>query len=979
MTGKIRKRNGEIVDFDQTKITNAIRKAFEGTGFPVSEEKLGKITDQTAVTIQKLFPEDKTPSVEDVQDIVERILMEGGDYVVAKSYIVYRYEHSKVREEEKKDLLERIERNDIIVTKSDGKQEKFSSKKLRKSLTWAVRDLEDSVNADLIVEQCEPNLYDNISTREISKALVLSARSLIELDPAYSKVAVRLLFDSLYKEVFGVKPDYKNFEEQYRQVFINNIKKGVQIGRLDPRLLNFDLEAISKNLKPERDDLFMYLGGQVLYDRYFVSNPETKQVLETPQAFWMRVSMGLAILEENKEKMADKFYDVISKLHFVPSTPTLFHAGTANPQLSSCYLTTIDDSLDHIFKCIGDNAQMSKWSGGVANDWTNLRAMGALIKGTGVESQGTVPFLKIANDTTVAINRSGKRRGATCAYLETWHMDIEDFLELRKNTGDERRRTHDMNTANWIPDLFMQRVNEDKHWTLFSPDEVSDLHQIYGSDFVKRYTHYEKLAEEGKMRLFKKVRARDLWKKMIMMLFETGHPWMTWKDPSNIRSPQDHVGVVHSSNLCTEITLNTSAEETAVCNLGSVNLAKHIKDKKLDVELIKETVTIAMRMLDNVIDINFYPTVEGKKSNLRHRPVGLGVMGFQDALYLQDIKFESDDCVEFSDQCQEVISYYAILASSELAAERGAYSSYKGSKWDRGIFPLDTLDLLEKERGEKIQVYRSMKLDWSVVKESVEKYGMRNSNTMAIAPTATIANIAGCFPTIEPIYKNVYVKSNMSGEFIIINDYLVQDLKKIGLWNEDMLGEIKGHEGNISEITSIPQNIRDKYKEVFDIKPEWLIKAAAYRGKWIDQSQSLNLFYRGKSGKEIADMYTLAWSMGLKTTYYLRTLGATSIEQSAVSLAKQKKNSSIVSREEKEVSVKTPVEPVAKKDSEPQSMPLPEKVAPVGEPVAVSASSASSPASMGLGIHTSVMNIPTSVSSTLSLCKIDDPDCESCQ
>lgn len=977
MTGKIRKRNGSIADFDQSKITTAIRKAFSGTGFPVSEEKLGKITDQAVVTIEKLFPEDKIPSVEDVQDVVERILMEGGDYVVAKSYIVYRYEHSKVREEEKKDLLERIERNDIIVTKSDGKQEKFSSKKLRKSLTWAVRGLEDSVDADLIVEECEPNLYDNISTREISKALVLSTRSLIELDPAYSKVAARLLFDSLYKEVFGVKPDYKNFEEQYRKTFINNIKKAVQIGRLDPRLLNFDLEAISKKLKPERDDLFKYLGGQVLYDRYFISNPETKQVLETPQAFWMRVAMGLALNEDDKLGKIDQFYGVLSTFHFVPSTPTLFHSGTANPQLSSCYLTTIDDSLDHIFKCIGDNAQMSKWSGGVANDWSSLRAMGALIKGTGVESQGTVPFLKIANDTTVAINRSGKRRGATCAYLETWHMDIEDFLELRKNTGDERRRTHDMNTANWIPDLFMQRVNEDKQWTLFSPDEVPDLHHIYGSDFTKRYTHYEQLAEEGKIRLFKKIKARDLWKKMIMMLFETGHPWMTWKDPSNVRSPQDHIGVVHSSNLCTEITLNTSAEETAVCNLGWVNLSRHITDGQLDREMIQETVSIGMRMLDNVIDINFYPTKEAEVSNLRHRPVGLGVGGFQDALYQLGINFESEECVEFADQCQELISYYAILTSSQLAKERGAYKSFKGSKWDRGIFPLDTLDLLEKERGEKIQVYRSMKMDWSVVKEHVAEYGMRNSNTMAIAPTATTANIVGCFPTIEPIYKNVYVKSNMSGEFIIVNEYLVQDLKKLGLWSSEMLSEIKGHEGSVANIDSIPQEIKDKYKEVFEIKPEWLIKAAAHRGKWIDQSQSLNLYYRGKSGKEIADMYMLAWSMGLKTTYYLRTLGATSIEQSAVSLAQQKKNLSKVSTEEK--TQKDPVaEPEAKKENQPVDVPTPEKVAPVGEPVAVSSAPAS-PASSRAGVHASTMNIPTSVSSTISLCKIDDPDCESCQ
>lgn len=971
MNGKIKKRNGEIVEFEAEKITIAVRKAFNVMQIRASEEKFGWITDKAVEILEKVFPE-KTPSVEDVQNIVETILMESGDFIVAKAYIIYRYEHTKVREEKKKDVLEKIEKNDLLVVKRSGKKEKFSNKKLKKSLTWAVKGLEKDVNVDLIVKQCEDTLFEGISTRDIAKSLMLATRSLIERDPAYSKVAVRLLFDSVYKDNIGAdKIDYKNFDQQYRQAFVNNIKAGVELGRLDPRLLKFDLEAVSKKLKPERDDLFVYLGGQTLQFNYFITHPETKKMLETPQAFWMRVAMGLALNEEDQAGMAEKFYDNISSLRFVPSTPTLFHSGTHLPQLSSCYLTTIEDSLDHIFKSIGDNAQLSKWSGGVANDWTNLRGMGAYIKGTGVDSQGVIPFLKIANDTTLAINRSGKRRGATCAYLETWHYDIEDFLELRKNTGDERRRTHDMNTANWIPDLFMKRVMADKDWTLFSPDEVSDLHHIYGQEFDKRYTYYEELAKQGKIKLHKTIKAKELWKKMIMMLFETGHPWMTWKDASNIRSPQDHIGLVHGSNLCTEITLNTSAEETAVCNLGWVNLARHVVAGKLDEELIKDTVVTAMRMLDNVIDLNFYPTVEAKNSNLKHRPVGLGLGGFQDAVYMLNIKFDSDECVEFADQVQELISYYAILTSSNLAAERGRYKSFKGSKWDRGIFPIDTLDLLEQERGEKIEVYRSFKLDWSIVKEAVAKNGMRNSNTMAIAPTASTSNIVGSFPTIEPIYKNVYVKSNMSGEFIVINHYLIEDLKKLGLWNDEMLATIKGNEGSISNIVAIPQDLRDKYKEVFDIEPEWLIKIAAHRGKWIDQSQSLNLFIKGTSGKKISDTYQLAWKMGLKTTYYLRSLGATSVEQSSLDLAKQKSMSTVASQAADKQTDQSPE--VESPKPIPTPAPEPVKPQPIGNPSAVTSSTTAK-----ASINTATMKIPTP-DSKLSLCKIDDPDCEACQ
>ena len=965
MTGKIKKRNGEIVDFTLDKIVAAVSKAYFACGVDVSDEKLSMVGEKTMMLLEKFFP-DATPSVEDVQNIVERILMEAGDYGVAKSYIIYRYEHTKVREEKRRDVIEKLESNNLFVVKRNGKKEKFSTRKLKRSLTWAVQGFENDVDVDLITQYCEASLYDNIPTVEIAKALVLAARALTERDPAYSKVSARLMFDSVYKDVIGAEViDYKKFDEQYRAAFVANIRKGIEIGRLDSRLLNFDLEAMSQRLQPSRDDLFYYLGGQTLRDRYFLANPETKQVMETPQGFWMRVAMGLAIAEPDKVERATAFYEVISTLRFVPSTPTLFHAGTPHPQLSSCYLTTIDDSLENIFKSIGDNAQLSKWSGGIANDWTNLRATGAFIKGTGVESQGVVPFLKVANDTTVAINRSGRRRGATCAYLETWHMDIEDFLELKKNTGDERRRTHDMNTANWIPDVFMKRVIADSSWTLFSPDETPDLHHLYGEAFEKRYTQYEQMATEGKIKLYKTIRAKDLWKKMIVMLFETGHPWMTWKDPSNIRSPQDHVGVVHSSNLCTEITLNTSPEETAVCNLGSVNLARHIKDRQLDVDLVRDTVMTAMRMLDNVIDINFYPTKEAEFSNLKHRPVGLGVMGFQDALYQLDVLFDSEECVEFSDYCQEVISYYAILASSNLADERGTYQTYRGSKWDRGIFPVDTLNLLEQERGIRIPVDRGGKLDWTPVRAAVKVQGMRNSNCMAIAPTATIANIAGCYPTIEPIYKNVYVKSNMSGEFTVINNYLVDDLKKRGLWTADMLAQIKGHDGNIAEIRSIPADIRDKHKEVFDIEPEWMIKAAAYRGKWIDQSQSLNLFFKGISGKKISDMYQLAWSLGLKTTYYLRTLGATAVEKSTIELSKQQ-NMSQVSQgteqpvvEEKraeEMPVTQPVQPVIN---------FAQTVAQVmTQPVLATATPDGGSAELG---------------TKLMLCKIDDPDCEACQ
>ncbi|MBP7133720.1 ribonucleoside-diphosphate reductase subunit alpha [Patescibacteria group bacterium] len=873
----IKKRDGRVTEFTSHKITLAIEKAFQAVRGGVDQDALAAITVEIVGRLEKGSGEGVV-SIEDVQNHVERVLMEKGFFDVAKDYILYRYEHAKIREQEPQSF-------NITVVKRSGAREPFSIEKVRATLKHISKDFGTNVDIETIAQQCAQDVYDGMKTSDIAQALILTTRAFIERDPAYSQMASRLLTHKVYKEAFNDTVDFSNLDAGYRRSFVQNIQALVASGKLDPLMGKIDLEYVAKALKPERDDLFMFLGMQTLADRYFLNDPQSKRVLETPQAFWMRVAMGLTLNETRgrREELAVKFYENISTMRFVPSTPTLFHAGTSHPQLSSCYLTTVMDSLDHIFKSLSDNAQLSKWSGGLGNDWTNLRATGSHIKGTGVESQGIIPFLKVANDTTAAINRSGRRRGATCAYLEVWHYDIEDFAELRKNTGDERRRTHDMDTAAWIPDLFMKRVRADQEWSLFSPDETPELHHIFGKAFEEKYEEYERLAAEGKIRLHRKVKARDLWKRLLSMLFETGHPWITWKDPCNVRSPQDHVGVIHNSNLCTEITLNTSESETAVCNLGSVHLGRHIRDGKLDLELLRETVTTAMRMLDNVIDVNFYPTIEAKNSNFKHRPVGLGIMGFQDALYGLNMNFASEACVKFADESMEAVSYYAILASSELARERGTYESYEGSKWDRNILPVDTIALLEEQRGERIDVPRTMTLDWAPVRESIKRFGMRNSNCMAIAPTATISNISGCTPSIEPIYKNLYVKANQFGDFIVINTALVDDLKKINLWDDSMLRKIKYFDGNIAQIEEIPASIREKYKETFDIEPQWLIRAAAARGKWIDQSQSLNIFYKGASGKEINDIYMYAWEMGIKTTYYLRTLAASQVEKSTVS------------------------------------------------------------------------------------------------
>jgi len=949
---KIKKRSGEIVPFDSSKITSAIKNAFRDVKGNDYDKTTLEITAKVVEGLAPLYREGApTPSVEDVQDLVERAIMEAGYFDVAKSYILYRYEHTKVREEKKQEVIEKIEEGALLIEKRDGKKEKFSMEKLKRSLEFAVKGYENVVDADMIAEQCRLEIYDGIKSTDVKRALIMTTRSLIEHDPAYSNVAARLLLSVVYKEVIGVDSiDFKELDSQYRKAFVKNIKYAAEIGRLDKRMLEFDLEKLSNVLKIERDNSLLYLGLQTLSDRYFVVDIKNdRRLLETPQMFWMRVAMGLSLIEKDKEQRVEEFYEAMSTLSFVPSTPTLLHSGTTHPQLSSCYLNTVDDDLVNIFKTYADNAQLSKWSGGIGTDWTPVRATGAMIKKVEVPSQGLIPFLKIANDVTVAINRSGKRRGATCVYLETWHLDIEDFIELRKNTGDERRRTHDINTANWIPDLFMKRVRDDGDWTLFSPEEVPELHELYGKKFDKKYEEYEEKAKQGKIDLFKVMKARDLWKKMVNMLYETGHPWITWKDPSNIRSPQDHMGVVHNSNLCTEITLNTSKEETAVCNLGSVNFAKHVINGKFDQEKIRNTVTTAMRMLDNVIDVNFYPTEDAKLSNMRHRPVGLGIMGFHDALYLLGINFDSESAVNFADKSMEVVSYYAILASSELAKERGAYLTYGGSKWDRGIFPIDTIALLEAERGERIDVEQSGVLDWTPVRESVKKYGMRNSNTMAIAPTATISNISGSIPTIEPIYKNIYVKSNQAGDFTVVNPYLVEDLKKLNLWNFEMLGKIKFNDGSIKNIPEIPQELKEKYKEVFEIRPEWLIKSAAYRGKWVDQSQSLNIYYSGSSGKEISDVYSYAWKMGLKTTYYLRTMGASQVEKSTVNASEY----GSTHLRKAETPIQSPV-PVAVK-------------APVKEGADV-LKERESPAAPK----------PTALAEP-KLCKIEDPDCESCQ
>ena len=884
----VRKRDGRVSQFDETRIYLAIEAAFKVEAGLTRDEQapdvmqavVQKITEKVVQECLTRAVRGEVLDIERVQDTVETQLMAAGQHAIAKSYILYREERRKARALSGARTAEGQPQAQLFVTLKDGGREPIEPQHIRRRVIAACRGLEEKCSYRDIVDETLQNLYDGVKLDEIDKAMVMAAKARIEIEPAYSYVAARLLLKKIYKEVLPAFTTSAEISGLHRKHFKDYLAEGIQHGRLSPGLLQFDLEKIAAALQIQRDEQFAYMGLQTIYDRYLLHVGGKR--IETPQYFWMRVAMGLSVNEPDKEARAIEFYSVLSSFRFTSSTPTLFNSGTLHPQLSSCYLSTVMDDLDHIFKVVSDDAKLSKWAGGLGNDWTNIRATGAHIKGTNGESQGVIPFLKVANDTAVAVNQGGKRKGAMCAYLETWHLDAEDFLELRKNTGDERRRTHDMNTANWIPDLFMKRVVTNGTWTLFSPNDVPDLHDLYGRAFEQRYTEYERMADEGKLKLFKRVEAVTLWRKMLTMLFETGHPWITFKDPSNLRSPQDHVGVVHSSNLCTEILLNTSAEETAVCNLGSINLAAHIKDGKLDEELLGSTTRTALRMLDNVIDINYYPTPEAKNSNLKHRPVGLGLMAFQDALYMLRIPYASEAAVEFADRSMEMISYYAILASSELAAERGTYASYKGSKWDRGLLPIDTIELLAQERGSHMNMDRSSTMDWEKVRAAIRQHGVRNSNTMAIAPTATISNIVGVNQSIEPTFKNLYAKSNLSGEFTTINTYLIEELKQLNLWDAEMVNDLKHFDGSILEIERIPDALKEVYRTAFEVNPKWLIECGSRRQKWIDMGQSLNLYMAKPSGQKLSAMYQFAWEKGLKTTYYLRTTAATQIEKSTL-------------------------------------------------------------------------------------------------
>lgn len=884
------KRNSKPVSFKPEKITLAIAKAFQAhnNGFfnEILLEKAYELSEKVVVEIRTRWPEGRGIPIEEIQDIVERTIMSAGYHEVAKRYIIYREERAKERRiADENALLETLEWVKGINVKTVSGQEKpINLDEIRFKLETCCKGLAD-VSSETLFKEAVKNYFNGITEAKIATANIMAARSFIEKEPNYSFVAARLLLLKEYHEAIGFEASFERMRAEYPSYLASYVLKAIDLQLLDPKLRTFDIKELGKAIVPERDFLFRYMGLQTLYDRYFIHHEDRR--LELPQIFWMRVAMGLAINEgSRKNERAIEFYNILSTFRFMSSTPTLFNSGTRHPQLSSCFLTTIEDDLYHIFKCIQDDAMLSKWSGGLGNDWTNVRAMGSRIKGTNGKSQGIIPFLKVANDTALAVNQGGKRQGAMCAYLEVWHLDMEDFLELRKNTGDERRRTHDMHTAAWIPDLFMKRVKANANWTLFSPNDVSDLHHIFGNAFEKRYEEYEALAQEGKIKNFKTVSAINLWRKMLSMLFETGHPWITFKDPSNVRSPQDHAGVVHSSNLCTEILLNTSKDETAVCNLGSVNLAVHVTPQGLDHKLLKQTIITAIRMLDNVIDINYYPTSESGTANQRHRPVGMGIMGFQDALYLQDMSYASNQAVEFADESMEAVSYYAILASTELAHERGVYSSFKGSKWDRGFLPYDTIALLEQERGGYLDIDRTMRMDWGPIREAIRTKGMRNSLVMAIAPTATIGNITGVTASIEPVYKNVFVKSNLSGDFTVINEYLVEDLKKLGVWDQEMIDDIKYFDGSIQEIPRIPAAVKLKYATAFEIDYEWIIEAGSRRQKWIDMGQSLNLYQAKPSGKKVSDMYLFAWEKGLKTTYYLRSMGATRIEKSTLDINK---------------------------------------------------------------------------------------------
>ncbi|RJG05090.1 ribonucleoside-diphosphate reductase subunit alpha [Noviherbaspirillum cavernae] len=878
---KIIRRNGAVVGFEPSKISIAVTKAFlavnggQGAASARVRELVEQLTAGVVSALVRRQPAGGTFHIEDVQDQVELALMRSGEHDVARAYVLYRAKRMEERAQQQS--ARAVETPQLHVT-DNGQRRLLDIAQVRGLITSACIGLEKHVDAEAILAETLKNLYDGVPVEELHKSVILAARALMEKDPAYSKVTARLLMHTIRKEVFGQEVAQNDAQAHYVDYFPKFIEKGIKADLLDAKLAQFDLQKLADALQPGRDLQFGYLGLQTLYDRYFLHIQGTR--IEMPQAFYMRVAMGLALNEGDREARAIEFYNLLSSFDFMSSTPTLFNSGTQRSQLSSCYLTTVADDLDGIFEAIKENALLAKFAGGLGNDWTPVRSLGAHIKGTNGKSQGVVPFLKVVNDTAVAVNQGGKRKGAVCAYLETWHMDIEEFLDLRKNTGDDRRRTHDMNTANWIPDLFMKRVMEKGEWTLFSPSDAPDLHDKFGSAFEEAYTGYEAKAARGELKLFKKVQALDLWRKMLSMLFETGHPWITFKDPCNIRSPQQHVGVVHSSNLCTEITLNTNDSEIAVCNLGSVNLPAHMKNGKLDHVKLQKTIRTAMRMLDNVIDINYYAVKKARDSNLRHRPVGMGIMGFQDCLHMMRIPYASMDAVEFADRSMEAVCYYAYWASTELAEERGRYSSYRGSLWDRGILPQDSLKLLAEERGGYLEVDTSETMEWSALRDRIKQHGMRNSNCVAIAPTATISNIIDVSACIEPTYQNLYVKSNLSGEFTEINEHLVRDLKARGLWDEVMVSDLKYFDGSLAKIDRIPQDLRDLYATAFEVEPSWLVEAASRRQKWIDQAQSLNIYMAGASGKKLDETYKLAWLRGLKTTYYLRTIGATHAEKS---------------------------------------------------------------------------------------------------
>jgi len=880
---QIIRRNGAVVPFEPNKIAVAMMKAFlavHGTQGAASASVRETVEDLTQGVIRALMrsrPSGGTFHIEDVQDQVELGLMRAGHHEIARAYVLYREKRAQERAQK---TVTPAAPAPALHAIDNGQRVVLDMTRLGNIIDAACAGLGTDVKPEPIVAETLRNLYDGVPMEEVYKACVLAARTLIEKDPDYIFATARLLFHTIAKEVLGQDVTQADMAEAYVEYFPQAIARGVEGELLDSRLLQYDLQRLALALRADRDLQFDYLGLQTLYDRYFLHINKAR--IELPQIFFMRVAMGLALGEIDREARAIEFYEVLSSFDFMSSTPTLFNSGTLRSQLSSCYLTTVPDDLDGIYESIKENALLSKFAGGLGNDWSQVRALGSHIKGTNGESQGVVPFLKVVNDTAVAVNQGGKRKGAVCTYLETWHLDIEEFLELRKNTGDDRRRTHDMNTANWIPDLFMRRVMEKGQWTLFSPNNVPDLHDKFGAAFEQAYLAYEGKAARGEIKPFKTIQATDLWRKMLTMLFETGHPWITFKDACNLRSPQQHVGVVHSSNLCTEITLNTSKTETAVCNLGSINLRQHLKDGRIDHVKLQKTITTAMRMLDNVIDINYYAVKKARDSNMRHRPVGLGLMAFQDSLYELRIPYASVEAVAFADESMEAICYYAYWASSELARERGTYSSYRGSLWHQGILPLDTLDILATQRGGYVEVDRSAKLDWDTLRQKIAKDGMRNSNCVAIAPTATISNIIGVDASIEPCFGNLSVKSNLSGEFTIINSYLVRDLKRLGLWDDVMVMDLKHFDGSLQPIDRVPDEVKSLYATAFEVETRWLVEAAARRQKWIDQAQSLNIYIAGASGKKLDDTYKLAWLRGLKTTYYLRTQSATQAEKSTV-------------------------------------------------------------------------------------------------